>query len=105
MKYELPEGYFTPYRKRKKYSKLNRHTMGQDWGGRRGDNPPECPYVTGDQVRAYAKSIGVEVKREGLGMWFRKIDEKWYTLGMTNYIALGQLFRFPNGGLIEKGLE
>lgn len=63
-------------------------TMGQDWGGRRPLNPEGCPKVTADQVRSRAKRLGIEVKREGKGMWWFKKESQWYTLGMTNFLAI-----------------
>lgn len=67
-------------------------TMGQDWGGRTKLNPENCPKVAGKQVRARAKRLRLEVKREGIGMWWvKKEDGKWYTLGQTNYLAIRYL--------------
>lgn len=80
-----------------------RHTMGQDWGGRRKLNPDDAPRVSGKQVRAKATSLGIEIKNEGLygrgGMWFwKRPDGKWYTLGQTNYLAIEQLSRIEETG-------
>jgi len=73
---------------------MNRHTMGQDWGGRRALNPTGCPKVSGSDVRAYAAAHGFEVKREGLGMWwFKSARHDWLTCGQTNYLALKHLKR------------
>lgn len=75
-----------------------RHTMGQDWGGRRKLNPDDAPRVSGKQVREKAAALGIEVKNKGLygrgGMWFwKRPDGQWYTLEQTNYLAMEQLRR------------
>lgn len=66
-------------------------TMSQDWGGRRPLNPSNCPRISGKQVCKEAKCYGIEVKREGLGMWWYKKNGLWYTLGQTNYLAFNFL--------------
>lgn len=72
----------------------SRHTMGQDWGGRRPMNPPNCPKVTRKQVLKFAENINVTIWREGYGMWwFMRDDGASVTLGQTNYIALEYLKR------------
>lgn len=77
-----------------KYRVSNRHTMGQDWGGRRALNPPNVPRVSYRDVLAYAESHNMEVKREGYiwasGMWSGRIKGSsiWRTIGQTNYLAL-----------------
>lgn len=79
-------------------SGYSRHTMGNDWGGRRKMNPEGCPKVTRQDVLDYAKSKGVEVWNDGdygaRGTWWQK-DENGVslTLGITNYIALQTLKR------------
>lgn len=70
-----------------------RHTMGHDWGGRKRENPLGCPRVSRTQVEALALSLGLSVRREGLGMWLVKRGEQWFTLGQTNYVALENLRR------------
>lgn len=63
--------------------------MGQDWGGRRKANPEDAPKITRKQVEKYAESIGAKISRDGRGMWFAEsVDGTWYTLGLTNYLAL-----------------
>jgi len=64
-----------------------RHTMGQDWGGRRKENPDNCPKISGKQVREKAKYLGIEVKRNGYENWWYKNNGQWYTGGTTNYIC------------------
>ncbi|MFA5036422.1 MAG: hypothetical protein WC479_04530 [Candidatus Izemoplasmatales bacterium] len=80
----------------------HRHTMGQDWGGRRKVNPENCPKVTDKEVEAKAKELVLEVQRGDFSRrdhgfmhspqgtwWYRNpIDNKWYTIGATNYWAL-----------------
>lgn len=72
----------------------NRHTMGQDWGGRRPLNPTNVPRVTYKQVEAYAEKHNMEVRREGYvwasGMWMGRLKGSniWRTIGQTNYLAL-----------------
>lgn len=84
-----------------------RHTMGQDWGGRRASNPKDAPRVTAAQVMAAAERAGVEVRRgdfsrvpgsqtffhsTGWAMWWRrKPGEGWFTMADTNYNALKAL--------------
>lgn len=77
--------------------RLNRHTMGNDWGGRGRANPPNAEKVSATDVRAYAAEHGFKVRREGPGwsMWFGCPVESnaWRTLGTTNYLALQELRR------------
>ncbi len=80
--------------------RMTRNTMGQDWGGRRADNPKDAPKITGDQIRARAAELGLEVKREdpGWSMWMvRQPGQSWFTLGTTNYVALGSLQSIADG--------
>jgi hypothetical protein len=81
-----------------------RHTMGQDWGGRRAANPSDAPRITREQVEQYAQSIGVEIEREGKGMWWfiNKDNGKRYTLGQTNYLALEYLKQMKQEAAGEK---
>ncbi len=74
---------------------MNRHTMGQDWGGRPPANPPGCDKVTGSEIRQLAELLGIPVKREGGGwsMWLGFWDGAWWTLGTTNWIARESLYR------------
>lgn len=68
-----------------------------DYGGRHKENPDGCPKVTREDVRKFAHSYSISVKREqySSGMWLRQdINGKWWTLGMTNYLALKELKRF-----------
>jgi hypothetical protein len=67
----------------------------QDWGGRRPLNPDNCPHVSGEDVRKFAHSYSISVKREGYGMWWYKPrhSDSWLTLGQTNYLALSLLKR------------
>jgi hypothetical protein len=76
-----------------------RHTMGNDWGGRRAENPAGARRVSGKEVLACAQASGVEVRREGQGWsmwWYRRSGEPWRSLGTTNYRALEQLGRLSS---------
>ena len=79
-----------------------RHTMGQDWGGRRKENPPNAPRITSCEVTEFAQQNDIETRREGLGMWFYLKDSIWYTLGQTNYLALTHLTRLILDRLNER---
>ena len=87
-----------------------RHTMGQDWGGRRKINPDGCPVITSKMVLAKAEELGIDVLRgepskapgggfihSSKGVWWiaRESSEPGLvplvTLGSTNYLALRQL--------------
>lgn len=71
---------------------------GRDWGGRRPLNPPDCPRVDAADVHALALRLGLELKRDGRGMWFyRRPGKGWRTLGMTNFLALEFLQRLEGG--------
>lgn len=75
---------------------LARHTMGNDWGGRKASNPPNARRVTAAEVRSAATEAGVQVKRDGVGwtMWWVKLPEgEWRTLANTNFLALSLLQR------------
>ena len=75
----------------------SRHTMGQDWGGRRKENPGGCPKVTGKQVREFAESHGLIIKNDGMyrrgGTWwlYDKNMGEFLTLASTNYLALERM--------------
>ena len=76
-------------------------------GGRRKQNPENCPIVTAQQVKDKALSMSIEIKRGDFhgskndrwflecdhGTWWmlNKLDNNWYTIGDTNYIALCKL--------------
>ncbi len=45
--------------------KYIRHTMGNDWGGRRKQNPEGCPKVTQKDVFANVDSQGIRIKWGG----------------------------------------
>lgn len=78
-----------------------RHTMGQDWGGRRADNPKDAPKVTGKMVEQRAAELGMSVKREGPGwsMWLvQRPGDCWRNLGPTNFKALTSLNWIAEGG-------
>jgi hypothetical protein len=44
---------------------------------RRKANPEDAPRVTRKQVEDYAKSINLEIYRDGKGMWYFRRD--WMT--------------------------
>lgn len=80
-----------------------RHTMGQDWGGRRRINPIDAPKVSKQDVYTFAEKHGINVQRaittgSGLypsnqGPWWRfdRIKEEWLTCGNTNYECIHHL--------------
>lgn len=69
---------------------MMRHTMGQDWGGRRKSNPDECPIVSSVEVIAFAKERGFELRKNVV--WFvKEKDGEWRSIGDTNYWALENL--------------
>lgn len=82
-----------------------RHTMGQDWGGRRKQNPDNAPKVTAKMVNKFAKLHGFEIFRatqlpsgrlfEGshASTWWIVVDGTNYSMGETNYIALESMKR------------
>lgn len=81
----------------------NRHTMGQDWGGRKPLNPLDCPKVTAKQVIAKAQDYGIEIFRGGFfsdgssypssqgPWWYKDRQGNWLVLQNTNYLALTAL--------------
>jgi len=80
---------------------MSRHTMGQDWGGRRKLNPNNAPVVTAKEVEDYAASMGVTVFRatqtryslhpSSRGTWWYETEKGYVSLGDTNFIALQTL--------------
>ncbi|MCK9543662.1 MAG: hypothetical protein M0R03_16710 [Novosphingobium sp.] len=50
----------------------NRHTMGQDWGGRYRLNPPGATKVTKQEVIKYAEENGLKALRDNgnFSMWW-----------------------------------
>ena len=71
-----------------------RHTMGNDWGGRRKQNPEGCPKVTWKDVFAYVASRGIHVKWGGPTAvengtwWYWSSDDRFQTAGTTNYLCM-----------------
>jgi hypothetical protein len=77
---------------------LNRHTMGNDWGGRPAANPAGAPRVSREAVLQAAAEAGVEVKRPkgAWSMWWvRRPDDVWRTLATTNFLACESLRALP----------
>ena len=72
-----------------------RSTMGHDSSAYRKLNPEGCRRVHSDEVKAIAILYGIRIKRDGQ-MWLYKSLDTWYTLGMTNYLALEQLKKQGN---------
>ena len=80
---------------------LRRHSMGNDWGGRKPAIPGGTPRVHRDQVIAAADRAGVQVKRAspitglttaGWSMWWvLRPNDVWRTLATTNHQALKEL--------------
>lgn len=67
-----------------------RHTMGQDWGGRKKANPDNVPKITKGMVEVEAIKKGFTARREGGNFsywWLLKNNKRFIGLGMTNYIA------------------
>ena len=83
----------------------NRHTMGQDWGGRRKSNPDNCPKITKKMVYDLASELGIEIRRGDYfhdlsfyhsdrgTWWIYNIEFKWVTMGDTNYWAYCNLLK------------
>jgi hypothetical protein len=81
--------------------------MGNDWGGRRKENPERCPRVTRDDVIAFATEHGYKVQRAMVypgragffkstqGPWWFHDGRQWLTAGSTNYLALETLRALP----------
>jgi hypothetical protein len=57
--------------------------------GRIALNPQNCQKVTRKMVLDAAQKRGIKIKREGQGMWshFRELENTWYNLGQTNFLA------------------
>lgn len=75
---------------------MTRRTMGNDWGGRRAENPSDASRVSRAQVINAAAQAGVEVKRESGAWsmwWVLRPGDVWRTLASTNYQALHSLTR------------
>lgn len=80
---------------------MTRRTMGNDFGGRRAENPAGAARVSRDEVLALAQTTGVQVKREsvrtgcastGWSMWWvLRPGDEWRTLATTNYMAAQEL--------------
>jgi hypothetical protein len=95
--------------------------MGQDWGGRRKQNPENCPVVTVKQVTDKALSMSVEVKRgdfhgskndrwfgecdHGTWWYLNKLNGMWYTIGDTNYLALCELSKIDKLSKLETSIQ
>ncbi len=81
--------------------RMNRRTMGNDYGGRKAENPAGATRVTKAQVLSAASAAGVQVKREsvrtgcasdGWSMWWvQRPGDVWRTLATTNYQAVQAL--------------
>ena len=75
-------------------SSMRRRTMGNDWGGRKAENPGDAPRVTRAQVLGAAAAAGVQVRRESAGWsmwWVLRPGDVWRTLATTNFEAMRQL--------------
>jgi hypothetical protein len=80
--------------------------MGNDYGGRRAENPVNAPRVSRQDVLDAAKLAGVEVKRESIHSgttsrawttwWVRQPGDVWRTLANTNFLALLELEKHRN---------
>lgn len=82
---------------------MSRHTMGQDWGGRRRENPENCPKVSQKDVITLAQALNIKVFRGGFfangeaynephgTWWYKDYQGTWRTLGTTNYLAVMHL--------------
>lgn len=74
--------------------RMTRHTMGNDYGGRKAVNPAGSPRVSVDQVYSAAQAAGVLVKRESAGWamwWVQRPGDVWRTLATTNLLAVREL--------------
>lgn len=78
--------------------RMNRRTMGNDFGGRKAENPVGAKRTSALEVRTAAVAAGVQVKRESLitglptsgwSMWLvLRPNDVWRTLATTNYQAV-----------------
>lgn len=81
--------------------RMNRQTMGNDYGGRKAENPAGVSRVSREGVLSAAQTAGVQVKREsvrtgcvsaGWSMWWvLRPGDVWRTLATTNYQAAQEL--------------
>lgn len=72
--------------------------MGNDYGGRKAENPAGVARVTKEQVLSAASAAGVLVKRESVRAgcasnawsiwWVLRPGDVWRTLATTNYQAM-----------------
>ena len=68
--------------------------------GRKKLNPDNCIQITRKAVIDLANKLGLEIKRDGLGMWFYKRNGEWWNLGQTNllvYNRLNECLSYING--------
>jgi hypothetical protein len=91
-----------------------RHTMGQDWGGRKRLNPENCAKITYKDVLEIAKQLSIEIKRGSYSRydnnfiaskrgtwWIMKNDGDWMTIGDTNYLAYTWIMDNPEGNKVK----
>ena len=81
--------------------RMNRRTMGNDYGGRKAENPAGVARVTKEHVLSAASAAGVQVKRESVRTgcasdawsmwWVQRPGDVWRTLATTNYQAVQAL--------------
>lgn len=81
--------------------RMNRRTMGNEYGGRKATNPAGVPRVSREDVLAVAQTAGVQVKGESVHTgcasagwsiwWVQRPGDVWRTLATTNYIAVQEL--------------
>ena len=81
--------------------RMKRQTMGNDYGGRKAENPDGVARVSREDVLSVAQTAGVQVKREsvrtgcvsaGWAMWWvLRPGDVWRTLATTNYRAVQEL--------------
>lgn len=81
--------------------RMTRRTMGNDYGGRKAENPAGVLRVSREHVLSAAQTAGVQVKREsvrtgcasvGWAMWWvLRPGDVWRTLAATNYQAAQEL--------------
>jgi hypothetical protein len=80
---------------------MNRHTMGQDWGGRRRENPVDAPRVSRNDVLAAAAELAFTVRksRRFAGWEYHDADRGWCSAGSTNFLCV-QFMRSERGNSI-----